>query len=150
MIYELKPTDCQQVYETDCNTSDTPWSQRVWEETLNNHHCYGIKNETHQEVGFIVWRIVQQSADLDKIAINPAEQKKGYATQLLKHMFRQVRLQSITEIFLEVRQSNQVAIKLYERIGFKQQGVRKDYYPIVNSTSKEDAVLMHYLFLEEV
>ena len=48
---------------------------------------------------------------------------------------------SIQSIFLEVRVSNEPAIRLYEKLGYEQVGLRKDYYPLT-SGGREDAIVM--------
>ena len=53
-------------------------------------------------------------------------------------MFEEARERGINSITLEVRRSNEAAIKLYERMGFEQTAIRKDFY----MKPKEDAIIM--------
>ena len=59
---------------------------------------------------------------------------------MLKDFFNECRKANITNIFLEVRRSNSLAIRLYEYNGFNEVGVRNNYYQ--NRDGKEDAILM--------
>ena len=59
---------------------------------------------------------------------------------MLKNLFSDCRKAKITNIFLEVRKSNLSAIKLYEKNGFNEIGIRNNYYR--NKGAKEDAILM--------
>jgi len=59
---------------------------------------------------------------------------------MLKDLFSECRKVNIVNIFLEVRRSNFLAIRLYKKIGFNEIGVRNNYYQ--NKDGKEDAILM--------
>ena len=61
----------------------------------------------------------------------------------MQHLLEQASKLEAEEIWLEVRASNISAIELYHRFGFKNQGVRKGYYSVPQSTEKEDAILMN-------
>ena len=74
------------------------------------------------------------------MAIHPSEQGKGLGYALLDHSIAQLKNSPI-QIFLEVRESNKAAIALYEKSGFHQIDLRKNYYPNVDG-SKEHAIIM--------
>ena len=78
------------------------------------------------------------------MAIAPMWQKQGLGYQLLEQsidgLIKARAAQGCNMIFLEVRQSNHAAIALYEKLGFVQIDLRKNYYP--TCTGKEHAVIM--------
>ena len=78
--------------------------------------------------------------ELLNITVKSEFQKKGFGELMLKDLFSECRKANIANIFLEVRKSNLVAIKLYKKIGFNEIGVRNNYYQ--NRDGKEDAILM--------
>ena len=49
---------------------------------------------------------------------------------------------SVESIQLEVRESNLRAINLYKSVGFTEDGIRKNYYPLLNTSKRENAILM--------
>ena len=72
------------------------------------------------------------------IAVLPEYRRHGIAEALLKNVIENFTLKNITEIFLEVRESNEPAKALYEKYGFLSYGRRKNYY----SNPREDCILM--------
>ncbi len=74
------------------------------------------------------------------MAIHPSQQGKGLGYQLLEASIAQLKNDPL-QIFLEVRESNQAAIALYEKSGFHQIDLRKNYYPNANGT-REHAIIM--------
>ena len=60
--------------------------------------------------------------------------------EFLQFLIEQARKSKRDMFYLEVRPSNAAGVRLYERFGFKQLGVRRDYYPAV--TGREDALFM--------
>ena len=74
-----------------------------------------------------------------------AYQKQGLGSFFLAQLIHQAKIDNLLAMSLEVRQSNLIAKKLYEKAGFKQVGCRPDYYPAhPNSfvTQREDALVM--------
>ena len=95
-------------------------------------------------VGFCLLQPVLDEANLLLMAIDPKCQGKGLGFQLLEQSVDRLG-DGCVMVFLEVRQSNAAAIGLYEKSGFHQMGVRKNYYPAdraLFANGKEDAVLM--------
>ena len=78
------------------------------------------------------------------ICVTPERQGKGIAKQLLSKFIEHGEQQNAENLFLEVRESNTRAIKLYEQAGFIEMSVRKNYYPSDDATKNgfEDAILM--------
>jgi tRNA threonylcarbamoyladenosine biosynthesis protein TsaB len=89
-------------------------------------------------MGFAVASLMPPQAELETIAVAAENQRRGVASRLLDEIFEKLALAGATEVVLEVRASNQAALGLYRRLGFKETGRRPRYYhePV------EDAVLM--------
>ena len=83
---------------------------------------------------------VVDEAELLEIVIDPPEQGRGLGKLLLAHTLKEARRAGAARLFLEVRESNARARKMYTSFGFVQTGKRKNYYP--TETGREDAVLM--------
>lgn len=79
-------------------------------------------------------------ANLLLMAIDPQMQGKGLGYQLLETSIERLENQPV-QIFLEVRESNKAAIGLYEKTGFHQIDVRRNYYP-TQEGGRENAVIM--------
>jgi len=91
-------------------------------------------------VGFYMAEMAGPDFTLMDICVSPHFQGKGYAKLLLEDLLEEAKTRSAESIFLEVRVSNLSAISLYEKFGFNEMGIRKDYYPATNG--REDGKLM--------
>ena len=88
--------------------------------------------------GFVILRRMGDEAELLQIAVDKAMRRLGLADKLMLAALRYSLENELGSIFLEVRSSNEAAIALYKKHGFKPVSSRKDYYidPV------EDAVVM--------
>ena len=77
--------------------------------------------------------------DITNIAVSPSYRRSGVAEALLKELERRARLKDVTVFFLEVRQSNEAAKRLYEKLGYSPIGVRKRFY----EKPVEDAITLN-------
>ena len=116
-----------------------PWSKQQFQESLTSYQCT-VYEDANQIVGFCILQPVLDEANLLLMAIHPEHQGQGLGYQLLEYSIEQLKNNPI-QIFLEVRESNVAAIHLYEKIGFHQIDLRKNYYPNLDG-SKEHAIIM--------
>jgi ribosomal-protein-alanine acetyltransferase len=93
-------------------------------------------------VGFLVARHVASEWELENIVVEPTAQRKGLGKRLLDACVMRAKETQSEAVFLEVRESNSAARRLYERAGFEQAGRRKCYY----SSPIEDAIWYRYRF----
>ena len=75
------------------------------------------------------------------IAVAPEHQGRGLASRLLEALCAWSRGLGAQWLWLEVRESNLQALRVYEHLGFRRVGLRKDYYP-AGRTHREAAVVM--------
>jgi ribosomal-protein-alanine N-acetyltransferase len=92
-------------------------------------------------LGYVIAMLGVDEAHLLNITVAPARQGQGWAHCLLDALVLWSRGQRAQWLWLEVRQSNQRARRVYERYGFQQVGLRRAYYPAA-PTGREDAVVM--------
>lgn len=118
-----------------------PWSEQQLTAQLKQarNRCFGLF-ELNQLVGFAVFSTVLDEAELLQIAIAPEQQGRGQAAMLLTQSIATLQQAGSVRFMLEVRASNVAAMSLYEKLGFDEDGRRKDYYPAPDG--REDAVLM--------
>jgi len=88
--------------------------------------------------GFLITVLIPPQAELETIAVAPAAQRQGIGAQLWAALFDLVKKNQITEVMLEVRESNHAARAFYASSGFRETGRRAGYY----HEPKEDAVLL--------
>ncbi|MCD8332515.1 MAG: ribosomal protein S18-alanine N-acetyltransferase [Oscillospiraceae bacterium] len=124
----------------------TPWTQAMLEEELYNPCASFIvaQGEDEQVLGYAGLHVAADEGYLDNIAVAEPFRRQGVGSALLKTFlaFGRVNLAFLT---LEVRASNEQAIRFYLSHGFQQVGRRKDYY----QNPKEDALLLTVEFQGE-
>src|SRR5690606_26780942 len=92
-------------------------------------------------VGFSMTLYAPDLAHLLVIAVAPDAQREGVGTALIRHCEQQALARGLHAILLEVRPSNGNALAFYQRHGFQQMAIRKDYYP-ARGGHREDACVM--------
>ena len=135
----MKDGDLEQVVAIERLVQSHAWSAIQFQDALASYQCT-VYAQAHQVLGFCILQPVLDEANLLLMAIHPSEQGKGLGYALLDHSIAQLKNSPI-QIFLEVRESNKAAIALYEKSGFHQIDLRKNYYPNVDG-SKEHAIIM--------
>lgn len=128
--------------ETACFSS--PWSESSLSDYLDGSPRKLAQGWLESDlVGFALFSVIIDEAELLQVAVEPSKRKQGIAEKLLQQSFQQLKTRGVSRILLEVRASNVTALKLYKRLGFCEDGIRKAYYPPENmDTEREDAVLM--------
>ena len=118
---------------------DHPWSEAMLAEELYNDNAslVAAEGEDGAVLGYGMVRAVLDEGCLERIAVAPEFRRQGVAGEILSAFLRfgKAHLAFLT---LEVRAGNAPAIALYQKLGFREVGRRKNYYP----ESREDAVLM--------
>jgi ribosomal-protein-alanine N-acetyltransferase len=143
IIRQMKVNDIDWIIEIEKKSFVAPWSKTMFEETIFSPIYRGLVIEHNRCItGYIVFYTVDVEAHIMNLAINPAERKQGYARQLLDHALKFFKGKGISECYLEVREHNRDAQRLYKRFGFEVIGRRNKYYP----ETGEDALVMQ-LFL---
>lgn len=139
-IREMKKDDLDDVLGIEKCSFPSPWTRRMFEDTMDSPVTTNLVLEINDEIiGYIMFYSVEDEAHIMNLAIHPDFREKGYASELINHMLLYVRARGAVVIFLEVRESNIKAQRLYARFGFKIIGKRKGYYTETN----EDALVMH-------
>ncbi|MCH7353610.1 ribosomal protein S18-alanine N-acetyltransferase [Acinetobacter sp. NIPH 1958] len=139
MIRLMQERDLESVAAIERLVQTHPWSKQQFQESLASYQCT-VYEQANQVVGFCILQPVVDEANLLLMAIHPSQQGKGLGYALLDDSIQQLKNNPI-QIFLEVRQSNTAAIGLYEKSGFHQIDLRKNYYPNTDG-SREHAVIM--------
>ena len=116
-----------------------PWTRGILTDSLTSYSCW-VMFEGSQQVGHGVIQVIMDEAHLLNITVKVESQGRGLGYKLLEHLMGQAKAQGAKDCFLEVRDSNQTAYRLYERYGFNEVGRRRGYYPAVGG--REDALVM--------
>lgn len=138
-IRDMTENDLVEVIAIEQETFSEPWNHEDFLNSLKNeNNCYLVAIVEGKIAGYCgCWGIAGEG-DIYNVAIKKEYRKQQIGTKLLKKLIETSIQRGITTFTLEVRSSNEPAIKLYETLGFEHSGVRKDFY----SKPKEDAVIM--------
>ncbi|WP_419779604.1 ribosomal protein S18-alanine N-acetyltransferase [Maridesulfovibrio sp.] len=88
-------------------------------------------------VGYLAYSTVLDEMEVLNLGVHPQFRRKGIGRALMVKLIHKCREMNVSRGLLDVKESNIPAIGLYESLGFKQVGVRKNYYP----DTREDALL---------
>ncbi len=139
----MRSEDVGRVVEIEKDGFQHPWSRELLERELS--HAWstvllavddGPRGE--RIVGFIVFWLVHDEVHVLNIATAREERRRGIGRALMEEAAEAGRRRAATLATLEVRRSNAPAIALYRALGYRQAGVRPNYY----AEEKEDAIVM--------
>ena len=107
-----------------------PWQESLFIDVLSASGKYFFVNEMDgKPVGYIILETVLDEGHITDLAVDEKYRNKGIGKELIEKVMGLARELKISSIFLEVRESNEAAKALYQKLGFKQTGKRKGYYP---------------------
>lgn len=132
-IIKMTKEDAKALERLDKLCFAVPWSEKSFKEEAENSLArYFVAKENGEIIGYGGIWIVSGEGQITNIAVHPDERKKGIASAILEELIKSAK--GCSQIFLEVRESNSSAISLYEKFGFKNCGVRKNFYhsPVEN------------------
>jgi [ribosomal protein S18]-alanine N-acetyltransferase len=136
----LTEADLPRVVEIEQSAYVFPWSLGNFRDSLfSGYRCTGAWLD-HTLLGYAITMPALEEIHLLNLAVDSAWQGRGYGAAILRHEIDVAKTTSCEIIYLEVRPSNIAALRLYETFGFKQLGLRRDYYPAV--TGREDALFL--------
>lgn len=139
LIRKMTEQDIAQVHHIEQQVQTHPWSLKQFHDAVQSYQCTVLQYQS-QVIGFCIFQTVLDEASLLLIGMDPQFQGQGLGTYLLEQSIAQLNNNPI-QIFLEVRQSNVSAIRLYEKLAFHQIDLRHNYYPCIDG-GKEHAVIM--------
>lgn len=117
-----------------------PWTRGNFSDSISSgYHCLVLEQEG-EVFGYGVMTIGVEEAHLLTLSIAADSQRKGWGERLLWNFIRIARDECARTMFLDVRESNKGAARLYERIGFRQIAKRPGYYPAMGG--REDSLVM--------
>jgi [ribosomal protein S18]-alanine N-acetyltransferase len=135
--------------------SDPPWSRRSFVSLLRDPHVQFLVaavadplphagRELHsapdvpEVAGYVVTWVVADEADVSNLAVSPGRQRRGIGRRLLEAAITGVQAVGARTVYLEVRESNVAALRLYDSRGFVVIGRRARYY----RSPSEDALVL--------
>ncbi|WP_154224026.1 ribosomal protein S18-alanine N-acetyltransferase [Marinicella rhabdoformis] len=140
---KIAAQDVKLIQDIERQAYPNPWSDRIMLDCINaGYQCIKMMREEEPEkiIAYAFLMIGVEESHLLNITVDPQLQRQGLAKQMMHRLFLISRINRGKQMILEVRASNEAAIGLYQKLGFKKIGNRRNYYQY-NGT-KEDAVVM--------
>ena len=140
-LRRLQLRDLNGVEEIERASYPTPWSRSMFagEVSKPSSLCLGaFDTEDDRLAGYLIVSRYVDAWHVMNIAVAPGYRRHGIAKRLLNDLFDRTGDDGKRGYTLEVRVSNNDAIKLYEQMGFRSRGVRRGYY----TDNREDALIM--------
>jgi ribosomal-protein-alanine N-acetyltransferase len=135
-VREMSADDLEGVIEIEQGNAKYPWTENQFRDAL---HCIQVLVVDQKVIGFVALLVIIDQAEVQNISIHVDYQVLGYGEYLLNHAVKNL-ADSVSKVYLEVRESNFSAIRLYNKAGFTEVGQRRGYYP--TEFGREDALLM--------
>lgn len=135
----MRESDTAAAAQIEAASSQEPWSQKAYADALSNENAYYLVAEHDGRViGCCgLWQSFEE-ADICNVVIEAGSRRLGIAQKMLSALMEAGRKRGILYFTLEVRSGNTAAVRLYEKLGFATEGVRKGFY----QNPREDALIM--------
>ena len=139
IIRNMQQSDLLQVCEIEKENFSLPWSEKSFLESMERNDTVFLVAMAGDEVaGYIGCYCVAGEGEITNVAVKSSHRRQGIGGMLLEKLYEEGAALDTQVYFLEVRESNEAAIGLYERQGFVKEGIRKNFY----EAPVENAVIM--------
>lgn len=119
----------------------SPWeASQFLADIVNQSSHYLLLEDKDQVIGYVVFHVVLDEAEVINVAILPKYRGQGLAKKLLRVGLSEIIKLGVETVFLEVRETNYPALTVYLTLGFEEIGRRKAYY----HQPKEDGLVMRW------
>jgi ribosomal-protein-alanine N-acetyltransferase len=140
-IRRLELRDLNEIERIERDSYRTPWSRSMFAGELAKPSSVSLGAFDPETGGLLGYLIISRYVDawhVMNLAVAPGQRRRRIATNLLERLFDVTAGEDRRGYTLEVRVSNDVAIRLYEQAGFRARGIRRGYY----TDNREDALIM--------
>jgi ribosomal-protein-alanine N-acetyltransferase len=132
--------DIDDIQRIELRVYSHPWSLANFTDSIDSGYSCWVCRVGGELVGYFVLMLAVDEAHLLNISVAEKRQGLGFGARLLRHAMDVARQGGAGTLLLEVRPSNERALALYRHFGFRQIGVRRDYYPA--DTGRENALVL--------
>lgn len=139
ILREMSVEDLDQVMELERDLFPVPWTREgMFTFLIRRDTMFLAVEEQGKILAYCGVLMVLDEGDILNVAVKRSRQREGIGRFLMESMIRLAKEQGVGILHLEVRKSNETAVRLYERTGFVRDGIRRNYY----TDPVEDAILM--------
>lgn len=129
ILRKMIPEDLSQVCRIEKDNFSMPWSESSFLESMEREDTVFLTALAGEEVaGYLGCYCIAGVGEITNVAVKGSFRRQGIGGMLLERLYEEGALLHTAEFFLEVRESNEAAIRLYSRQGFVKEGIRKNFY----------------------
>ena len=123
------PQDATGIAELEGEIFSDAWSYRDVQDLIctEGGMCFTAL-EDGKVIAYVIGRLIAPEGEIYRVAVAPHKRQRGIGYRLLDYAVKTSKGHGLERLFLEVRSRNIPAIKLYTAYGFKEIGIRKNYY----------------------
>jgi ribosomal-protein-alanine N-acetyltransferase len=138
----MRASDLNAVLSIEYAIYPFPWTRGNFADSLENgYQAWVLREASGTVMGYFLMMMAIDEAHLLNLTVRADLQGKGFGRFLLDKAMTIAGRNDMKAVLLEVRPTNQRALSVYQKAGFKTIGTRKNYYPAIDNT-REDAIVM--------
>lgn len=140
----MKVDDLPEVLTIENDVYPHPWTRGNFLDSLyNGYECWALREEDGALAGYFLLMLAVDESHLLNISVRRSLHGHGVGRTMLDKAAAVSKENGMQSVLLEVRPSNERALKIYHEYGYVEIGRRKAYYPAQNNT-REDAIVMRF------
>jgi len=132
VIRAMRAADLSEVIVIEQSVYEFPWPRRAFEHCVRSgYHCVLACEDAQSEeaiCGYAVMDVQPRQAHICNVSVGKAWQGQGVGQFLMRALMGHARMRGAARAYLEVRPSNHAARAFYDQLGFRQVGLKRDYY----------------------
>lgn len=141
----MRAQDVEEVVAVENDAYPFPWTRGNFLDSLaSRYDAWTLRDADARLAGYFLLMHAVDETHLLNITVRPDLQGRGLGRLLLDKVIDLARSANMHSVLLEVRPSNEHAQAVYHHCGFKQIGIRKNYYP-AGGSAREDAIVMRLM-----
>ncbi len=132
-------SDLEAIASLECETFSDAWTLKSIQDTFRQSQAFIVTAELDGKVaGYCIVYFVLDEGEIARVAVDHSCRRQGVGHSILEQVEKICGEKNIVRLMLDVRESNESARKFYQSLGFKEDGLRKNFY----SLPEENAILM--------
>jgi len=143
LLAPMTAADLDEVMLLETGVYPFPWTRGNFIDSLAAGYVAQLLRDGRDErlLGYFIALAGVDEMHLLNLTVAPAHRRRGFARLMMAALVECSRAERAHRVWLEVRVSNDVALAVYRRFGFREQGIRPGYYPAAHG-KRESAVVM--------
>ena len=138
-IRELQDADIETLAQMEAEAFSMPWTAQDFRGLLERSYCFYLVALADGEIaGCCGYTDLCGEADIDNVVVGSRYRNQGGAQAMLEELIARGEARGVEAFTLEVRVSNAAAIHIYQKYGFRSEGIRPGFY----EKPREDAMIM--------